>query len=109
MAKAPITSWQHDVRVLLAVAAGRAMAGGIRALLFSGGRLLLWADALAVCSARVQDLLLPPSAIRPAPPPAASQGLELVEVGELVDGGSSVESGEDEGIGGKAQRPRTTV
>ena len=95
MAKAPITSWQHDVRVLLAVAAGRAMAGGIRALLFSGGRLLLWADALAVCSARVQDLLLPPSAIRPAPPPAP-QGLELAELGELVDASSGVESGEGE-------------
>ena len=62
MAEAPITGLRRDCRVLLAAFTGRAAGVTIRALLWSGGRLLLWADALAVGSARLQDVLLPPSA-----------------------------------------------
>ncbi|MFW6060773.1 MAG: hypothetical protein ACODAQ_11370 [Phycisphaeraceae bacterium] len=59
-------------RALAATVVAGLATGLTRALLWSGGRLLRWADALMLQSARWQDQLLPPSMLQAQDRPAAS-------------------------------------
>jgi hypothetical protein len=54
-------------RIWFSTLIGRLMALLIRLLLWSGGRLLLWADALSVCSSRLQDRIAPPTVLNHGP------------------------------------------